>query len=214
MNTALPRHLLAALLLAAAPGFAAPTQGSTGTPQPPMTPGPEAKEPLPFDEEGLAERLHEDNQREIQLAQLTQQKATTKGAKDTAATILKDHQQADEQLQGLADKRRWTLHDVVPLTDAERKRAEMMDATIGLLQLTPPAEYDSLYLTTMVASHDHAIAMTTAAQAKFGGEIRTLLQGLVPQLKKHRDLAYRALGQLRPPPAAPAPKPSPGKKNR
>jgi predicted outer membrane protein len=150
-----------------------------------------------LDDKGVLERLHEDNQREIALAKLTEQRARTEGAKSVAQSILRDHAQADAQLMSLSKELKLTVSGKpTPKSEAERQHHQVSEATDAFLKTVPSELYDSVYLSNMVASHDHAILMLTMSKPKLTAKVQTFIDQLIPTLQHHRQEAYRALGSI------------------
>lgn len=192
------RNALVAAVILSVPAFA-----ETGKSDTKMTTDATGKDMiskvLPTDEKGLMERLHDDNQREVMLGQLAQQKAQTQGAKDVASMMVQDHQQADKDLMAMAQKKGMKIGKPTPANEMERKHMAEVEAATAHLKTLDGVAFDSVYLANMVADHDHAVLMVSAGQQKFASntEVAGMLQQLQPKLQQHRDHAYQALGQVK-----------------
>lgn len=190
------KKLILAALVLAAPAFAAdPAAKTTDT----KATGRGAMAPLPYDEKGLIERLHDDNQREIALGKLAQQKATNQATKDFAAMMVREHEQADKDLMALASKMKIQPGKPAPASDKERKKVAYVESAKALLEAADGPMFDSYYMANMVSDHDKAVFMVTRGMEKFSAnqELATLLKQLQPKLIEHREHAYRTLGQVR-----------------
>lgn len=152
--------------------------------------------PVPRDEQSLVNHLHHVNQMEIELAQLAQQKATSNEVKQFAQMLIKEHQSADEKLTQWAKKKQLTVGEVQPANDVERKKMDMAHASRDFLQAVEGPAFDQQFLTGQVAMHDLTIGMLMAAQQQFArSDMAPLLRENLTTVQKHRDRAYKLLGQ-------------------
>ncbi len=152
--------------------------------------------PMPQDEQSLVNHLHHMNLREIQLAQLAQQKATSPDVKQYAQSLITDHQLADQKLTQWAQTKGLKLGDVRPGTDVERKKMDLERSSLAFLQSLEGAPFEQHFLSGQVALHDLGVGMVTAAQTRFAtSELAPLLKEQLPKLKDHRARAYRLLAE-------------------
>jgi len=163
--------------------------------------------PIPTDEKAYLESLHHANQMEVQLGQLAQQKGVSKGVKDFAAKLVKDHQAADQKLMTYAQTKNLQLGE--PQTDNEFKKTmkNADHAAMAKLQSLQGPAFDRAFLAHMVGHHDEDVAKVMAGQQQFATntELKGQLDALLPTLKQHRDQAHRLLGQEKPRQARSAP---------
>jgi putative membrane protein len=153
---------------------------------------------IPKDPRSFSEMLHHDNQSEVELAKLAQQKAGSPAVKQFAQMIIEDHQKGDQRLMSFAREQKWQLGEPKANTEKERASKEYEQALKRRLGTLQGAEFDSLYMAAMVEDHDHAIASVAAAKQQFqGSRLGSELQQLLPTLTKHRDHAYQVLGQIK-----------------
>lgn len=192
------RTTVIAALLLTAPAFAQADKTAKDTKTTGMKAETSMKSELPFDEKGLLERLHEDNQTEIMLGNLVKQKATTESVKNFGDMMVKDHTMADQQVMQLAQKKNWKLSKPKAANEMERKHMAHNEAGVADLKSLEGVMFDSVYASMMVADHDHAVWMLTNAQKKFStGETADLARQLLPKLQQHRDAAYKMLGEVK-----------------
>ncbi len=96
------------------------------------------------------EMLARDNQAEIDLAQLAEQKADSKDVKEFASKILKDHQDAKTRLETVAAQAGVQLP---PQLDDDQLELKQQLSTLS------GATFDREYLDAMVAAHTAAVAV-------------------------------------------------------
>jgi putative membrane protein len=163
--------------------------------------------PIPTDEKAYLEMLHHGNQMEVQLGQLAQQKGVSKGVKDFGARLVKDHQAADQKVMTYATTKNIQLGEPKVDSDFKKTMRNASDAAMAKLQSLQGPAFDRAFLAHMVGHHDSDIAKVMAGQQQFASnaELKGQLDNLLPTLKKHRDEAYRLLGQEKPRQARPAP---------
>ena len=153
-------------------------------------------EEITFDERGLLERLHDIHQREIAWGKLAQSNATMQSTRDYAETMVRDHESADQRVVQVAEMRKLKLGKP-ELTTREKRMKSLNYATEQFLKEAQGPTFDSVYLSTQVMAHDKAIALLTAAQARFpGAELASVVGQVIPRLQSHREQAYRALGEV------------------
>jgi len=153
--------------------------------------------PLPKDAQGVLARIHDDNQREIELGRLAQQKAQNPAVKQFAQTMVQDHQALDQQVQQMAKQQNIKLGKVKPADDVERKMQAANKAQMEKLQALSGMAFDHAYMTHMVEDHDNAIMLTQGAmQTIQDPQLTQMLQQSLPAFQKHRQQAYQILGQL------------------
>lgn len=157
--------------------------------------------PIPKDEQGLLERLHQANQWQQRLAKLAANKAVAPAVKQLAQSLLNDHQKADQAVMSQAQERRWKLADPTPVDELERKMIDAHKAVLSKLEAMSGEMFDRAYLSRVVELHDELLAQLAASQQQAfarGAEVGRLISQELPVLAQHRDSAYRLLGQLRP----------------
>ena len=145
----------------------------------------------------LLNALHKDNQQEISLAQLAQQKAQLQETKDVANRILQDHQNLDNQVKQLATQLNVTLGPKPPDGEIAKKFDTLAQDYRRVLQgVTGPA-FDSAYLSDQVQEHDKDLWVLRSSQAQLAGnpQMAQLIGQVIPQLAQHRSAAYDALGE-------------------
>jgi putative membrane protein len=157
--------------------------------------------PVPSDEKAFLEELHHANQEEQELGQLARTKGVSKGVKDYGARMVREHQQADEQVMAYARKKHLKLGEPKPQGALGQTLEQAEKTTRAKLQALEGPVFDRVYVVEMVEDHDQDIAKVMSAQQQFASnaELSGLLTDLLPKLRQHRDAAYRLLGQEAPP---------------
>jgi putative membrane protein len=156
------------------------------------TPAPAAREEAEGDL-ALVKKVHEANQKEIELGQLASDKARSEQVKSYARKLVSDHKAADRQLMSYADKKGMTSRleqaaaatPVTPDTSVDMK-ARLMGET--------GEEFDHDFVATMVDEHDKAIEMVRSARdAATDPQFRHIFDGMLPKLEHHRKMAQQLL---------------------
>lgn len=158
--------------------------------------------PVPRDAQELLKQLHQGNQKEIKLAQLAQQKAQSKEVKDLAQKILTDHQQADLQVQQLAQQMKVSLGTPKESGNIHKKYQTLANDYQEALTAVQGQPFDQLYATDMVLDHDKDVA-TLAASKQYltsSPQVAQLVDQLLPKLDQHRQMALDALKAVQPNP--------------
>jgi putative membrane protein len=148
-------------------------------------------------EQGFLAQLHDINQTEITLGELTRQKAITPAVRQYGEHMVQDHQKADQQLMDYAKQKGFQLGMAKPTNDVQRRLQGAMDATKAKLPVLQGTLYDQEYLASQVASHDQTLQMVMTAKQLYP-QLGSMLDGLLPTLRQHRDQAYQLLGQTQP----------------
>lgn len=156
---------------------------------------------LPDGEQAFLSKLHEVNQTEIALGELTQRKATSQAVRQYGEHLVNDHKKADQQLMDFAKQRGLRLGRAEPTNDVQRRLKSATAATKAKLAVLQGQLYDQEYLAAMVADHDQNIHLVTLGRQAYP-QLAPLLDGLLPTLRQHRDQAYQLLGQVQGQPQA------------
>ncbi len=152
---------------------------------------------LPKEEQKFVQMMHGANQKEIRLGQLAEQKAQNQQVRDFGKMMVQDHQQADQQLQQMAQKQKWKMQMPRPQDARERADKQYDDALEAKLKVLEGAAFDQAYMAAMVADHDETVAKAVMAQQQYTTpELTQMLGQMTPKLVQHREQAYRVLGQI------------------
>ncbi len=117
------------------------------------------------------------NQSEIALAQLAQTKAQNPEIKSLAEMIQKDHQQAQEKLQTIAQAHGVTL-DTNPSWTQKRAQSK--------LEKLSGAEFDQQYAKDMLEDHAADIKkFEKASQNVEDSDVKQFAQEILPKLQEH-----------------------------
>jgi putative membrane protein len=124
------------------------------------------------------------NQSEIALAQVAQQKAQNAEVKNLAQMIEKDHQQAQQKLQTIAQAHSITLDNSPSWT---QKRAQ------SKLEKLTGAEFDQQYTKDMLEDHSTDIKkFEKASQSIEDSDVKQYAQECLPKLQAHLQQAATA----------------------
>ena len=124
-------------------------------------------------------KLHQSNQKEIEMGKMAQKNGTSKDVKGYGKTLVKDHTAADKKVVALAKKEKVEL----PAAAA----GEGHDMAAG-------ADFDAKFAQEMLDDHKKDVAEATSARDATNDEkLKKLLTELVPTLQKHQDAAQKLL---------------------
>jgi putative membrane protein len=139
---------------------------------------------------GLVTKVHQANQKEIEMAQMALDKAESPKVKAYARKLLTDHQAADKKLMAYAEKKNLDRSQVEatatgttasPTDEAGHKR--LMNAT--------GTDFDREFVNMMIDEHDKAIDLVKSGKdAATDKQLRTMLGGVLPKLEQHRKMAH------------------------
>jgi putative membrane protein len=142
------------------------------------------------------------NQWEIALAQQAQQKADNQQVKDMATHIVQDHQQAQQQLQPIAQQ----LGVQLPNGLTEDKQEKL-----HLLSALPADKFQKEYTSMMQADHaKDLIEYRSVAQSTQNQQLKQYTQQQLPILAQHYDMANQSAMALGLPSSGPEAVPAAG----
>lgn len=126
---------------------------------------------------------------EVQLGELAGQKATSARVKEFGAMMVRDHQQANEELKALAARKQITL----PPAPGEDHMDEISDLT-----KKTGRDFDRAYIDLMVDDHEDDVEdFEEAARQADDPEIRAFAANLLPKLRQHLEQARAIREELR-----------------
>lgn len=117
---------------------------------------------------------------EVELAQMAQDKASSEEVKSMARIIEDDHEQANQQLQQLAEQ-----HDV-DLDDSLSPQHQQLQERLEELE---GAAFDKAYRNAMVEEHRKDISAFMQASSTATGDVRAFAERTLPVLRKHLEHA-------------------------
>jgi putative membrane protein len=152
---------------------------------------------VPEGEQAFLSKLHAVHQTEIALGELTQQKATAPAVRQYGEHMVREHKKADQQLMDYAKQHGLRLGKVEPTNDVQRVLENATEANKAKLAALQGPLYDQEYLASMVADHDQVLQLVMLGRQTYP-QHASMLDGLMPSLRQHRDQAYQLLGQASP----------------
>ncbi len=125
---------------------------------------------------------------EVELARLAQEKAQAQQVKDFAQMIANDHQQANQELQNLAQQKNIN----VPQTMKEDHREKMED-----LREKTGSEFDKEYMDLMVEQHEKSIDKFESKQEEVQDpEVKNWVENTLTTLRQHKEQAEQINEQI------------------
>lgn len=146
----------------------------------------------------LLPKLHHVNQEEIKAGELAQQKSSSSDVKNYGKMLVKDHQQADQELTTLAKKINVDLTAMTAMktdTKSQEKR-EVKQHKMDQLQTMTGKDFDRGFLQMMVNGHQHVIDVVKASRDDARPEVKALLDKQLPVLQKHLDTGKDLLNKM------------------
>jgi putative membrane protein len=141
--------------------------------------------------------LHHIDQEEIKGGNLAEQKGSTQQVKDYGRTLVQDHQKADKQVMQVAQKMHVDLTDTKNMPQTMREKSQVHQNKMEQLQGLSGKQFDQGFAQLMSNGHQEAIDMVKNAQANAKGDMKSLLDTLLPDLQKHKDVADQILSSSR-----------------
>jgi putative membrane protein len=137
---------------------------------------------------------------EIELAQLAQSKAQNPQVKQYAQTLANDHQAANQQVTQIAQK----LNVEIPseFTAAQTSTKDRLQGLSG-------AEFDKVYIDTMVENHQKGIETYRTATELAQEDVRIYAESTLPALRTHLEQAQQIQETLAAGDSQPAAEPRP-----
>ena len=126
-------------------------------------------------------KLHQSNQKEVEMGKLAQKNGQSKETKSFGAMLVKDHSDADKKVKALAKKEKVELEAAAP------PMGDMPAAG---------ADFDQKFAEAMLADHKKDIAEATDARdSTTDPKLKSLLTAMLPTLQKHADTAQKIVDQ-------------------
>jgi putative membrane protein len=154
----------------------------------------------------LLAMLHQDNQNEIQLGKLAQERGQSKGVKQYGSMLVRDHTEADQKINDYAGRKNINLGSE---NEAAKKVAETGQQALEKLRGLEGNAFDREFASVMVRAHEEAVTLVKEGRQEVSDpELKTLLGKLQPVLEKHLEHAKtlqtgRAAASSEEEPAAP-----------
>lgn len=124
-------------------------------------------------------KIHETNQKEVELGKMAESKGSSKEVKEFGKMLVKDHSAADHHLMALAKKEK------IDLGKEQHKAGEMPTMSQG-------ASFDADFAKAMLDDHKKDIAeLTTDRDQTSDANLKEFLTTLLPTLKKHEAAAQK-----------------------
>ena len=144
----------------------------------------------------LLRKLHHINQEEIKAGQLAQEKGSSRDVKTYGATLVRDHQKADQDVTTLARKMNLNVEEKRP--DAEHQaKQHVHENKMEQLQKMSGKDFDRGFAQMMVNGHREAIEMVKEARNTAKPEVKSFLERVLPTLQQHEDMANDILNKSR-----------------
>lgn len=129
----------------------------------------------------------EGGQMEVKMGQLGEQNGQSQEVKDLAQRLVQDHQQANQELQSLAQKKN------IQVSAEAGKHQHMLDK----LQSKSGAEFDKAFVTMAVKDHKKDIAKFEKCSKDMNDpDLKAFIDKTLPTLRQHLQMAQDAARKL------------------
>ncbi len=143
----------------------------------------------PMTAENVLNKLHMGNTMEIAMGQLAVQKGNSEEVRQFGERLIKDHQQADEQVKQVAAEENITLKE----PQADEKHQKHMAKLKGL----SGEEFDKAFLKAMDKDHTKTLALLRKAQNEIQEEsVTQLVTRLQPTIREHDQITDKLRGEM------------------
>jgi putative membrane protein len=135
-------------------------------------------------------RIHKTNLQEIAAGNMAREKASSQVVKQYGDRLVRDHTDADQQVEALAKDEGFTLREPVPANDAEKAMMTKHDAMGMKLKSLQGEDFDKAFLSGMATGHEDVVKMlssTTTSDAK----VNKLIAKLLPTIREHEKMAIK-----------------------
>ena len=144
------------------------------------TPGTSAQK-LSWSDRRFITNVAEDNQKEIQLAQLGAQQASSPDVKRFAQQMVEDHTKMGQELQAFASSRQIQLE----LDTNSARKEEKLSKQTG-------ADFDRDFMKQMIAEHKKVVkSFEDRAEDSKDAELKQFAQAALPKLQHHLQMAQQ-----------------------
>jgi putative membrane protein len=127
-------------------------------------------------------------QMEVKMGQLAQQNGQSQEVKNLGSTLVKDHTEANQKLQQLAQQKGITLSQ-----SGDSKHQKGLDA----LQSKSGAEFDKAFVTHAIKDHKKDIAKFEKCQKEEkDAQVKAFIDETLPTLRNHLQMAQAAARTL------------------
>jgi putative membrane protein len=125
-------------------------------------------------------KLHESNQKEIEMGRQAEKNGQSKEVKSFGRMLVSDHTAADKQVQALAKQEKVDLEAAKPAATHEHQ-----DIAAG-------PDFDTKFAQAMLDDHKRDVAdARTARDQTQDPKLKGLLTKIVPTLEKHQEMAQK-----------------------
>lgn len=134
------------------------------------------------------DHMAKDSQGEVQLAQMAQNKASNQQVKDFAQKLVQDHTQLDQQMQSAFSQFGMSMPQ--PMTQEQQQLKSRLQNESG-------SQFDKAFINAAVRGHEKDVAAVQQhLQTAQNDQVKQLLQGALPVLQQHLQMAKQLQSQL------------------
>jgi putative membrane protein len=146
----------------------------------------------------ILSELHESNQAEIGMGKLALERATTPQVKSYGEMLIRDHSAADRKVTEIARNIGAQLSPMAAPSTEQKKETNHDAAVREMLEGKKGRDFDWNFLQAMKDDHEKDIQeMSEASNKATNEQVKSLVQEVMPTLKKHRDRADNLLSQIK-----------------
>ncbi len=155
--------------------------GSPGTPAAPGTPTDQAS-PRAYADQAFVSDTFKNNQAQVQLSELAQQKSSSPDVKQFSQQMVKVHTQLTTQLEPIAKR----LDVSMPKKPSRKEKHEM-----DKLQALSGPDFDTAYLQAMAKEQEHSLKEFKSEEAAQNPVLQKIAQVDMPVLTQHFQILQK-----------------------
>lgn len=134
-------------------------------------------------DESFVKKASQGGLAEVKLGEIAQQRAQNPEVKEFAQHLVSEHQQANTELQQLAQTKGMTLESEV---SGKHKQ------TVSRLEKTKPEEFDKKFMEVVVKEHkDNVKEFKKQAEKGKDADVKSWAEKTLPSLEKHLQMAQQ-----------------------
>lgn len=138
----------------------------------------------------MLQKLHMSNQHEIEMAKMAEQNGSDR-IKSYAQTLTRDHQDADQKVKDLAQKKSITLSDTPKNPQMQQKMEMGKEHFAGL----KGQQFDNAFANRMSMEHRKMISLAQSWRQNCSDQdVCNLIDTLLPKLQQHEQMANSLRG--------------------
>jgi len=143
----------------------------------------------------LLRQIHANNQEEIDLGKIADDRTQNTDVKKFANEMVSDHTQADQKLTDLAKRMNIDIN-MAPTDPVQKALSSSTDECKKSLRSQSGAQFDVSYAAPQVDKHVFTLKLVEEAEKTASGDVKKLLEETRPTVESHLEHARTLLREL------------------